>query len=636
MAQDVAEWAFPTFSGQMQQMYQKLKTKYSKRDQVMESVRAVRNGDLKALFPTELELNLSFNGVPIHNFIDIVAKDVSELLAPLPSVRCASGKMRSDADQKRAELKNRIADSYITKSKLAKQMMRGADRYVSYGFLPFFIEPDLKGKRPFIQVEDPRHSYYQLDRFGQVVVYAKEWHKSINELCAMFPEYASIIEGDNFGKAGGDHGETQLQLVRWVDRQAVKLFLPERKGLVLGSYDHKLDRAPAYVVERPGLDDIPRGQFDDVIWVQVARAIMTSLTLEAAYEAVNAPIAIPDDVDEFPVGPRAIWQTANPQNVRRINLDIPPTIFNENATLQEELQMGSRYPDARSGNSNASVITGKGVEALLGSFTTQIAGAQAMFKDGLENVISISFEMDEMWWPNTEKQLNGTMSGNSYEVNYTPADDINGKYECTVTYGFSSGMQPAQAVVTMLQLDGAGIISKQTTMENMPYDIDAIQMQKQIDVEATREALKQGVFQLVQAIGPMAAQGQDPTQIISLVTNITKLRQDGSTIEDATKQAFDAYQQAIQQAQQAAQEAAQEQAADQSQQPPGGAPPAGDSGGAPGGDLGQLPQGVAPGQAGMPAGGRPTIQNLIAGFRGQGNSPVMQDTIQRKVATGAP
>jgi hypothetical protein len=628
------QWAFPTFSGDMVAQHRKLKMKYAHRDQMIEQVRAVRNGDLKALFPEELELNLSFQGVPIHNFIDIVAKDVSELLAPLPSVRCASGKMRTDADQRRAETKNRIADSYSTKSKLAKQMMKGADRYVSYGFLPIYVEPDQTGKRPFIHVEDPRHSYYQLDRFGQVVVYSRQWHKSIDELCAMYPEYQAIIEGENFGKKGGDHGETQLEMVRWVDGSHVRLFLPERQGLVLNSYEHKLSRAPAYIIERPGLDDIPRGQFDDVIWVQVARAIMTSLTLEAAYEAVSAPIAIPKDVDEFPIGPHSVWQTDNPQNVRRVNLELPPGVFNENQILQEELQMGSRYPDARSGNSNASVITGKGVEALLGSFTTQIAGAQAMFKDGFENIFAICFEMDEKWWPHQEKQLNGTMSGNSYEINYTPAIDIAGKYECIVTYGFSSGMQPAQAVVTMLQLDGAGIISKQTTMENMPYDIDAIQMQKQIDVEATREALKQGVFQLVQSIGPMAAQGQDPTHIISLVTQITKLRQDGSTIEDATEKAFTQYQQAIQQAQQ--EEQAEQQAAAQQQQPPGGAPGPGDSGSAPGGDLGQLPQGVAPGQAGMPAGGRPTIQNMIAGFRGQGSSPVLQDTIQRKVATGAP
>lgn len=607
--------------------YDRMVARAAHRDRNIELVRRVRNGDMRAMFPAELELNLTFNGVPIANFVDIAAHDVSELIAPLPSVRCISGKMESNADQKRAETKNRIADSYWIESKLARQMMKGADRLVSYGFLPFHVEPDLINHRPFIQVDDPRHAYYELDRFGQVVVYAKMWMKTIDELCALFPDLAQQIRGgQNGGYRRGEHGDTQLQMVRWVDRQRVAILLPERNGMVITSYDHKLGRAPAYIVERSGgVDDTPRGQFDDVIWVQVARAIMTTLALEAASEVVTAPIVLPEGMDEIPLGPHSVLQGANADQAKRLNLELPPGIFQENMTLQEELQQGSRYPDARTGNSNASVITGKGVEALLGSFTTQIAAAQAMMKDGLENVTAICFEMDEKWWPHEQKMLQGTMSGTSYEFAYTPASDIAGKYKCTVTYGFAAGMQPAQSVVTMLQLEGAGLLAKKTTQENLPFDVDAVAEQRQIDVEATREALKQGLFQLVSAIGPMAMQGQDPTQIVQLVAQVTLDRQKGKTIEEAALDAFTAYAQA----QQAAQQQAAEEAAE-AQGEAGGGQPSGPGGS----DLGQLPEGVAPGQAGLPPGGRPTVQNMLAGFRGQGNNAVLQDVLQRRVPTG--
>lgn len=609
--------------------FDRMRARAAWRDHNMELVRRVRDGEMRALFPAELELNLTFQGVPISNFVDIVAHDVSELIAPLPGVRCISGRMHTDADLKRAETKNRIADSYWIESKLAKQMMKGADRYVSYGFLPFFIEPDLENHRPFIQVDDPRHSYYELDRFGQVVVYAKMWIRTIDEMCAMFPELAQQIRGGKDGNyRQGEHGETQIELVRWVDRSRVALILPTRNGMVLTSYAHNLDRAPAYIVERSGgVNDTPRGQFDDVIWVQVARAIMTTLTLEAASEAVTAPIVLPKDVDELPIGPHAIYQSDKPDQAKRLNLELPPGVFQENMTLQEELQQGSRYPDARTGNSNASVITGKGVEALLGSFTTQISAAQAMLKDGLENVTAICFQMDEKWWPHEQKLLQGTQSGTSYEFSYTPADDIAGKYKCTVTYGFAAGMQPAQSVVTMLQLQGAGAIAHKTLQENLPFDVDAVAESRQIDVEDTRNALKQGLFQLVSAIGPMAMQGQDPTQIVNLVAQITKDRQDGKSIEEAALGAFQAYAQAQQQAAQQAQQAQEEAAEGQ----PGTAP--GGPGGPAGGDLGQLPEGVAPGQAGLPPGGRPTVQNMLAGFRGQGNNAVLQDVLQRRVPT---
>jgi len=622
----------PSYNPQMLARYNRMRGRAAGRDHTIELVRQVRDGKMRAMFPAELELNLTFEGVPIANFVDIVAHDVSELIAPLPSVRCISGKMKSQADQERAETKNRIADSYWIESKLAMQMMKGADRYVCTGFLPFFVEPDFVNQRPFIHVEDPRHCYYELDRFHQVVVMYNLWHKSIDELCSLFPELSMQIRGGrDGGYRQGEHGETELQFVRCTDRQRVTLFLPEREGLVLTSYEHKLGRAPAYVVERSGgMSDIPRGQFDDVIWVQVARAIMTQLTLEAASEAVTAPITLPRNVDELPLGPHAVWQMDNPDEAKRLNLELPPGVFAENQTLQQELQQGSRYPDARTGNSNASVITGKGVEALLGSFTTQIAAAQAMLKDGLENVTAICFEMDEKWWPHVQKLLQGTQAGISYEFSYTPASDIDGKYKCTVTYGFAAGMQPAQSIVTMLQLEGAGLIAKKTFQENMPFDVDSVQEQRQIDVEATREALKQGVFQLISAIGPMAMQGQDPTQIVQMVAQITKEVQGGKTIEEAVFDAFQAYQQAQQAAQQAAQE---EQAAAAEQAGPAGP---GDAGG--GGDSldpqAGLPQGTAPGQAGLPPGGRPTVQNLLAGFRGQGNNPVLQDVLQRRVPTG--
>lgn len=632
--------AFPTFRGDMKQRFDQMKNRNARRDQRMELMKKVREGEMKSMFPAELDLNLTFEGVPIANFIDYVAHDVSELLAPLPSVKCASGKMKSDADLKRAETKNRIADGYWLKSKLQKQMFTGADRYISYGFLPITVEPDTTGKRPFIQVEDPRHSYYELDRFGQVVVYAKMWRKSLGWLCAQYPEYAAIIRGGDRGNfKNGEHEDTEIEFIKWIDRGRVVLFLPERAGLVLDSYEHKLGRAPVYIIERSGLGDKPRGQFDDVIWVQVARAIMTTLTLEAAAEAVQAPIVLPSDVDELPIGPHSVYQSDHPEGARRLNLELPPGVFQENATLQQELQDGSRYPNARSGNSTASVITGKGVESLMGSFTTQIAAAQAMMKDGLENITSICFEMDEKWWPHEQKTLNGTITGHSYEIQYTPSDDINGKYECTVTYGFAAGMQPAQSTITMLQLQGAGLLSKSSVQQNIVFDIDHEAEQKQVDVEATREALKQGLFGMMQAIPQMVSQGQDPTPLVQLVSQITTERQGGKSMETAALDAFNAYTQAQQQAaQQAAQAQQDAQAAaaggpggDPNAPPGAGGPPGADGGGG-GADL--QPPGVAPGQEGLPAGGRPTIDNLIAGFRGQGSSPVMQATIQRKTATG--
>lgn len=614
----------PVMASNAMRHYSRLYTRCAKRDRIHELIHQVRNGNIRSMFPSELNFALSFEGVPIANFVDIVARDMAEALAPLPALRCVSGKMKTDADLRRAETKNRIGDNYWQHSHLETQLLEGADQYITYGFLPFFVEPDIDAKLPFIQIDDPRHSYYELDRYGRCTVYAKRWRRSIDDLCAMFPEWSSFIKA---GKRPGEYkrdesGDSELDLIRWVDDTSVTLLLPSRDGLVLASYEHKLQCVPVHIAERPGHGGMPRGQFDDVIWVQVARAIMSTLALEAAHLAVQAPISVPMDMDDLSIGPHAIIQSDNPGAVQKVKIDLPNNIFAENQLLDQELKTGSRYPDARTGGvQGASVITGKGVEALLGTFDTQIKGAQMVLKEALQKITAICFEYDEAWWPNATKTVNGLISGTSYEFDYVPSVDIASRYNAVVTYGFASGMHPSQAIVTLLQLEGAGLIAKGTLQENLPIDLDQIQERRKIDIEGTREALKQGMFALIQSSGQIAAQGQDPMPYLKLAVDSVRGLQNGQTVEDAIFAAFTAMTQAKQEAEQAAQ---QEQMAAQGGQPGAPAP-----GGAPGG-----PEGVAPGQAGLPPGGLPTIMNLMAGFRGAAGNAVNQSSIQRRIPTG--
>lgn len=619
---------FASYNAQMKSHYYRLRGRFAKRDSIAGTIHQVRQGNITQLFPDELEFSLDFNGSPVANFVDIVARDMAEGIAPLPALACVSGRMQSDADLERAEIKNRIGDNFWRHSRLEIQMMKAADWYVSYGFVPFFVEPDHYNKLPYIHAENPRDSWYELDRYGKVRIYAHRWMKSVDQLAVEFPEFASAIRLSQNGMSN-EQGDRELELVRWVEGSRVTFFLPEREGMELLHYDHLLECPPVVIAERPGEDDSPRGQFDDVVWVQVARSIMSTLALEAAYEAVQAPIGLPEDVDKLNIGPKAIIQSKDIDKAHRLDLSLPASIFGEEQVLDNELRVGARYPEARSGQPGTSVITGKGVEALLGTFDSQIKGAQLIFKTALQEITALAFELDEKWYGSASKQVEGTISGRSFVFEYVPAKAINGHYGCSVTYGFAAGLAPAQSIITMLQLEGAGLIAKGTTMENLPFSIDQVQEMRKIDIESSREALKQGVFALVQSSGQLAAAGQDPMPIINLAVSVIKALQDGQPVEDAVAAAY----QVMQQAQQAAQQQAQQQAQDAL---------AAQGGGAPGGDqpdqsgMGSdgRPTGVAEGQAGLPPGGRPPLEQMISGFRGNGSLPVMQNEIRRSVPIG--
>jgi hypothetical protein len=84
---------------------------------------------------------------------------------------------------------------------------------------------------------------------------------------------------------------------------------------------------------------------------------------------------------------------------------------------------------------------------------------------------------------------------------------------------------------------------------------------------------------------------------------------------------------------------------DPSEIPPSGPGMPGDAGAVPPGGPGDpgmamgpggLLRGVAPGQAGMPPGGLPTILNTAASLRGDQGRPEMSATILRRRATGGP
>ena len=237
-------------------------------------------------------------------------------------------------------------------------------------------------------------------------------------------------------------------------------------------------------------------------------------------------------------GPRdVVVRTANPAGVRRVDLNIPPGAFTEQALLQQELRTGTRYPEGRTGNIDASIITGQGVQALMGGFDTQVKSAQAVFASALRDVISVCFEVDEKFF-DYEKTIRGVDAGSPYQITYRPSKDIKKDYQADVRYGMLAGLNPAQGLIFMLQALGGGLISTDLAMRELPFGINVTQEQEKIEIENMRKSLVQSLQAYTQAIPQMAVQGADPSMIIKKVADVIKARQKGVAIEDAVEEVF--------------------------------------------------------------------------------------------------
>jgi hypothetical protein len=573
-----------------------LRFRNSDRDARNLDVLAVRKGQIASVYPDFFPDGVDANVVA--NFIDIVARDLSEVMAPLPAVNCSAANQTSDRARAFADKRTRIASNYFAHSDLSVQMYSGADWYITYGFLPFVIELDAEAKLPRIRLENPVGAYPEFDRYGRCIAFAKRYQMTLGELVSQFPEYERTLLG---GLGYKQDLNSLIEMVRYYDKDQSVIYLPDKNNLVLSAVKNPLGKMMIVVARKPSIDGELRGQFDDILGIQLLRNRFALLAMEAAEKSVQSPIVLPQDVQELQLGGDAVIRTSNPAGVRRVELTLPQGAFTEQTLLNQELRVGARYPEGRTGNVNASIVTGQGVQALMGAFDTQVKSAQAIFASALRDVIQICFEVDEKIFPD-EKTIRGVDAGAPYEITYNPRKDIKGDYSADVRYGMLAGLNPAQGLIFMLQALGGKLISKDMAMRELPFSVNVSQEVEKIEIEEMRTALLASLQAYTQAIPQLAASGGDPSQIVSKIAQVIKARQKGQAIEDAIEEIFPAPQQQV---------------------PPAGAPmveqpspaPAAPAGGA-------IPQ--------VEAGGPPDIMSLLSSLTGGGEANASVRTIRRR------
>ena len=566
------------------------KTRFAARQRKIEQVLAIREGRWEEVAP-----GFFSEDIPepmIANFIDVAAKANAEAIAPLPTFECSSPNMSTDTARKAADKRTKIANTYVQHSRLGDHNAMAGDHIDSYGFTAYSVHPDYDEKTPCIYVESAIGALYLLDRKGRTIWFARTFRRRTEEL--MY-EYADTY-GQEFQRLA-QRGVTTVEVIQYYGKDEDMLLVTEG-NMVLVRTPNPLGRCRVRVVEAPKTDEIPRGSYDDVVWVQMARNRFGNLAMRIAQDVADAPTILPKDVQDFETGPNAIVQTDNPAGARKMDLSVPSQPFAELQNLQQEMRTGSRFSELRDGQTDASIITGKGVQALSAGYDAHIKTLQGRLASGLVDVIEMCFELDELLWPNLEKSVSGLRDGAPFELKYKPSRDIAGDYKCAVSYGLTAGLDPNRALVYLLQLQTSGDLSRDSVMRQLPFDIDVSAEQKKIDVERTRDAISAAIAGLAQAIPAMAMQGGDPTELVAKMAAFNQALQKGDTVEDAAAKAFPPQPQ-------------------QPPAPPAGAPgaPAGPEGaptpgGPPGGPMGGQPQGQA---------GNPDLLMALAGTNGAGN-----------------
>jgi hypothetical protein len=587
------------------------------RDVRMRNVQQVRNGDVRTILPGFFP---DYWPAPIvANHIDIVSRDLAEQIGKMPTLTCVASVNVSNLQKKFSIKRTKIAHRYVDVSNLRVKLPEAADWLVSYGFVPFIVEPDFEAKSPRVRAENPMNSYAELDIMGLCTAYAKVHKEPASKLAAIYPHLATDILGSPDPRVQARNQEQILSLIRYVDADQMVMYIPERNDLIIHRMPNPLGVCPVIIAKRAQYDEQTRGAMDDVLWIQLAKARMALFIQEGVEKSVTAPMTIPKDVRQLSFGPDAVIQTDNPQQIQKVRMNFPPEAGAQMESYQQDLMMGSRYPGTRSGQSPGSIVTGQGVNALEGGFDSQTMNYQNLLGFALKRAIGLCFKLDELLWKNSKKELRVMVNGSMFEETYTPSKDIDGIHEVEVTYGFAAGMDPNRALVFLLQMMSAGLADRDFVLQQMPFDLDSLQTLQRVDIEKLDDALKQGIYSMLTSMGVMIQQGQDPTQILQTVAKIITAREKGTPLHEAVLSAFK-------------QPAAQ--AGPQSSQGPGSEQPSGPGGGSlqqalMGGNP--LQPGTAPGQ--MAPGGRPDLMQMLSGLS-PGGQPNLQANLQSRQPVG--
>lgn len=509
------------------------------RDQRHRDVHDIRTGQVDTVIP---------GGTPdawprpvVANLIDADARDKSEVMGQMPAVNCSNSLQTSERSKKFSSRRTKIAAHYILTSRLAAgQQIKLCDHYQTFGMAIYSVEPDFERMTPVIRVEHPQGTYPEFGLFGELRSFTKVWREEAIHLVAKYPHLLKHLKRQDQYGGTIDQGwaEREIEIAKYTDADRIYMYLPNHSNAFVDEMPNPMGRLTIAIAKRPSFDREIRGAYDDAIWVYLAKSRMAMLGLEAAEKSVRAPLALPKDVQNMVFGPDAILRTDSPEKIKRVGVDLPQFALQESQILEAELRLATRQPQVRSGNLDASIITGKGVEALMGGFDTVITAGQQVIGQALKQAIEMCFDMDEKLWGGVRKTIRGVVQGTPFEEEYMPLKDIAGNHTVDVTYGFASGQDPARAIVGMLQLRSDNLISRDFVMRNLPMEIDVVQMQQQVDGEQFEDAMKAGVQQLMQSLGPLTAQGQDPVELLTKLAKVMSLREKGKPVHEAFLEAF--------------------------------------------------------------------------------------------------
>ena len=449
---------------------------------------AMARGEFHVVFPNERGM---VERPKIPNIVQLKLDDLAQQAShAVFSMRCEAANERGKA---RAEKRERIAAAYALWNNVDAMRAYYLIDLAGTGTAFRIVLPDFDTKRPCIKRVDPRFAFpdtsYSPDRGMNNLLVAYKQTRA--QLIAEYPELETEL------RQNPTQGEADtLDVLEYYDsseliRCCIVPGRNQKQGhtVELIHVPNLIKRAPIAVAARPSHDFEPRGVFDQVLGVLNAENRVQNLLIDGAADWLSSPVI------EFDAENPEDWGTGSIVHIRSKDgymRRMTPAVANQQVfmTLQEmkgDARAAAVYPEVRSGIARQSIVSAAGLNALGGTFDSEVAALLRMDANATAAALSLCFEIDETYFPEETKYIQGSVNGGAFSESYTPQAAIKGDYGIRIEVP-GAGEDPFQREIRLTQQASNGLIPKRLVMEQLTSVKDVLEAERLLDQEQLKMA----------------------------------------------------------------------------------------------------------------------------------------------------
>lgn len=428
---------------------------------------------------------------------------------------------RQDRGEKQAQAKRKVFLSYMQASDYDRLRVKWLLDYLEHGAAYGFpwADWDEEPRQPFFLRHDPRHAYplshtskgelsgIFFAKRRRLVDVTSEWgadHPGVVDLRRFRGnerlgddapvEEMWYFDGSKQGVALYQASSAELNSTKYRYLAPDRNLDPQSQAFWLSPLeDHGLSRCPVVEDKRPTHDGEYRGALDAMIpQLRVAQNLMARVMDDVEFQ-VASPVVMDGIDNPEDWGPHAVLEGDDSGKTPKVEFVRQPINFEANQHIQAQLEAARRvgkFPQQRTGEAGASIVSAKGTQALMGTYNSEMAQAQRDAAAMLQSLLSVTAEFDAQWCDSRKKVL-GFDEGESFDISYKPSTMFKGDdYRVVVTFGGGLGLEQSQFMVQLATARQLGGMARRTFMQKSGLVDNAIHEEGEIFLEQLVEAFQ--------------------------------------------------------------------------------------------------------------------------------------------------